>query len=178
MFQLIFLSVAIAQEPVISTEVSDSYYIQYELPDPAVAAVLSSQVGFGAGHFYSKRPIAGVTHFLFQGVGIGLAGSGLYKFATGFGNTIDTLNVDQGGIDTTDNYTNPLEVTTPTVTISPDGETMAQGIMITTAGLSIYLVDRLVDTLTAPVSAKKRALKLLGNESRLDKKLRKRQNRK
>lgn len=140
---------------------------QYTLPDPAVAAVLSSQVGFGAGHYYSKRPIAGTTHLLVQGGSMGVAGYGLITFAVGMSNSMKTL--DASGPEVSVEGTKD-----PEVTFDPDGDTMAKGAAYFTAGISIYMVDRLIDTLTAPSSAKKTSLSMI-EKGKLDKKLDKRQ---
>lgn len=58
------------------------------LPDPAAAAVLSTSLGFGAGHFYAGNPQQGSAFFVSQAAGVTAACIG-GAVATGFIETRD-----------------------------------------------------------------------------------------
>jgi TM2 domain-containing membrane protein YozV len=56
--------------------------LEAEAPDPAVALLESTILGFGTGHFYADKPARGWTHLGVQALGLGLSG-----FATWYGTT-------------------------------------------------------------------------------------------
>jgi hypothetical protein len=109
--------------PTVSAHGSDAVVLwkiarlEQDLPDPTVALLQSTILGFGTGHFYADKPAQGWTHLGLQALGLGMSG-----FATWYGtnqaethrqfNTADrllTLGLVIYGADrVVDMYTAPL----------------------------------------------------------------------
>ncbi len=61
-----------------------------QLPDPGAAAVLSSTVGFGAGHFYAQQPVRGWTFLAVETTGAAALAAGLATSPEGEWSTLAT----------------------------------------------------------------------------------------
>lgn len=96
-------------------------------PDDTTAVLLSSIVGFGAGHFYADQPRAGNPHALLQGLSTaGLVGGGVLLVVVSPGH--------QPG--------------------SGSDDLLVPTAVLVTAG-TLFLVDRIVDIATAPRSVRR-----------------------
>ena len=131
-------------------------YLAQKYPDPATATVLSSSIGFGAGHFYSKRYAAGTTHLMAQAGGLTILGIGSARVINALGDTkVISPSIDYSISDIESNSTD-LEYD-----VRFNSQELGQGLTMIGVGLSSYLVARMIDTVTAPTSAKRRARRLM-----------------
>ncbi|MFH1463012.1 MAG: hypothetical protein ABIO70_01365 [Pseudomonadota bacterium] len=101
-------------------------------PDPTVALLESTILGFGMGHFYARRPKEGAVHLGLQVVGSALSG-------LGYGIYADASVFD-------DNRRQKLA--------------WGEGLMI--AGGALFSTDRVVDIYRAPLSARDERVRLMG----------------
>jgi hypothetical protein len=154
-----------------ASDFEDYLDAKYQYPDPAVATTLSASIGFGAGHFYARRPAAGMTHFMFQAGGLTMVGYGTYQMLDALTDiriespvTQTTTTPYNGTYGTGTSFTDPgYDVYIPE-SLEYDYEIntdqMKRGATMLTIGLTTYIVDHIVDTATAPSSAKRRARNL------------------
>lgn len=80
---LVAVAVAMAQEapapaPAPTAPALSPLAMQVELPQELVAVQLSSQIGFGAGHFYAEQPRIGGAMIILQSAAWGVVLAGVY----------------------------------------------------------------------------------------------------
>lgn len=129
MVALVLTSMALAADPAHLEPEWRRMYLEATLPDPHVAFDMSAKIGFGTGHFYAQDPAGGRLH-------AGVQASGLAVGATGF---LLYANVCADG--------------------HCNEDARAIWLAVAFSGATTFLVDRVVDALTAPRAAHRFAAK-------------------
>jgi hypothetical protein len=88
MLTTLLIASTLAGEPIGYEEWIERSSVELKYPDPATATILSAHIGFGAGHFYSRRPVAGLTHLTLQGGGLAGVVYGVTEVVHGFENSV------------------------------------------------------------------------------------------
>ncbi len=142
--------------------------VQYRLPNPTTAAILSAEIGFGTGHFYSQRPIAGTTHLVIQAGSLSVAAYGLISLVSDINSNINTWEISAPIV------LNEAGEAEASLAINRQGtHDTSLDVNLLVAGIAGYMIDHVVDTITAPVSAKKTGMEMLKTskfEKRLERK--------
>jgi hypothetical protein len=131
---------ALALDPEARSAILFEERVDAETPDERTALTLSTAIGFGAGHFYSRRPDAGMAFAGTQGLGLLLGGVTLAMF-------LDE-QADGPAVDTEEAQ-------------DAHARRLTSYFVVGSIGVSIAFGSRVIDAASAPGSARAEALEVV-----------------